>query len=78
MTSFKKLAANNLLWSYCVAAQRFALIEMKLGLSKIVTNYEFQVCEKTNVKVPFEYSKGSPLMIPEGGFWLNIKPLSNE
>jgi hypothetical protein len=53
-------------------------MEMKLGLSKIVTNYEFQVCEKTNVKVPFQYMKTSPLLIPEGGFWLNIKPLSDE
>jgi hypothetical protein len=53
-------------------------MEMKLGLSKIISNYEFQVCEKTNVKVPFEYIKTSPLLMPEGGFWLNIKPLSDK
>jgi cytochrome P450 len=61
--------------------KRFALLELKLGLSNIISKHDLHVCEKTNVKVPFEYAKGTTqqtLQQPEGGFWLNVKPLSEE
>jgi len=59
-----------------LAGKRFALIELKLGLAKIISQHEFLVCEKTNVKLPFEYKKASMTLQPEGGFWLNVKPIS--
>jgi hypothetical protein len=54
------------------------LLELKLGLAKILLKHELLVCEKTNVKVPFEYKKAAPALQPVGGFWLNIKPISEE
>jgi hypothetical protein len=54
------------------------LLELKLGMAKILSKHELLVCEKTNVKVPFEYKKAAPVIQPAGGFWLNIKPISEE
>jgi hypothetical protein len=63
------------IWS---TGKRFALLELKLGLAKILSEHELLVCEKTNVKVPFEYKKASAAVQPAGGFWLNIKPIAKE
>jgi len=54
------------------------MLELKMGLSEILAKHEFQVCEKTNVKSPFEYTTKTTLMQPVGGFWLNVKPVSEE
>jgi len=52
------------------------MLQLKLAMSEILRKHEFHVCEKTNVKTPFEYNKKTTLMQPEGGFWLNVKPIS--
>ncbi|XP_065351009.1 cytochrome P450 9e2-like [Cloeon dipterum] len=58
--------------------KRFALLELKIGLSKILNEYQLEVCEKTNVTNPMVYTTSSSLVQPEGGFWLNVKPLNKQ
>jgi hypothetical protein len=53
-------------------------MELKLGLSKIMLQHSFEVCEKTDVRNPVVYNKNTTLLQPEKGFWLNIKPVSEE
>ncbi|XP_059482605.1 cytochrome P450 9e2-like [Neocloeon triangulifer] len=58
--------------------KRFALLELKLGLCKILNEFELEVCEKTNVTNPMQYNRKTTLMQPEGGFWLKIRPVNKE
>ncbi|XP_065347617.1 cytochrome P450 9e2-like [Cloeon dipterum] len=58
--------------------KRFALLELKIGLSKILNENQLEVCERTNVTNPMVYTTASTLVQPEGGFWLKVKPLNEE
>ncbi|XP_076285745.1 putative cytochrome P450 6a13 isoform X1 [Lasioglossum baleicum] len=53
----------------CIAS-RFAQLQAKLGLIKILRNHKVDVCEKT--MIPCEYEKGAILLQPKGGIYLNI------
>ncbi|KAI5706186.1 hypothetical protein M8J76_004777 [Diaphorina citri] len=50
--------------------KRFALLQLKLVLSKILLHYEVSPCEKTRRHNPL--TKNSLLSVPEGVFWLNF------
>jgi len=53
---------------------RFGLLQTKLGLTVLLSNYEFSVCEKT--KQPLELNPKSFITTANGGIWLKISQRS--
>ncbi|XP_060857953.1 probable cytochrome P450 6a13 [Metopolophium dirhodum] len=53
--------------------KRFAEMEMKLALTELLTTYEVEPCEKTDI--PMRFSKRSLIITPENGIWLKFKPI---
>lgn len=58
----------------CIA-NRFGLLEMKILLFHLLARCELKPCAKTSL--PLKFSKKNLSIIPEGGFWLNVKRRSN-
>lgn len=56
--------------------KRFAEMEMKLALTELLTKYEVEPCEKTDILM--KYNKRSIIVIPENGIWLKFKPIKSE
>ncbi|BES87260.1 cytochrome P450 [Nesidiocoris tenuis] len=54
----------------CIGA-RFAILEVKVALAKMLLNFEIVKCSKT--KDPLIYDKTSRLHVPEGGIWLAVQ-----
>ncbi|CAH1732596.1 unnamed protein product [Aphis gossypii] len=54
--------------------KRFAEMEMKLALTELLTKYEVEPCDKTDI--PMRFSQKSLLIIPENGIWLKFKPIN--
>lgn len=50
---------------------RFGLMQAKIGLVTLLSNYEFSICSKS--KVPIEIEKKNFILTPAGGMWLNVK-----
>lgn len=50
---------------------RFGLLETKLGLAILLSNYEFEVCEKT--PIPIKLDPKIDFLVPIGGIHLRIK-----
>jgi len=48
-------------------------MEMKLALTELLTTYEVEPCEKTDI--PMRFSKRSLIIMPENGIWLKFKPI---
>jgi len=48
-------------------------MEMKLALTELLTKYEVEPCEKTDI--PMRFSKMSLIVTPENGIWLKFKPI---
>ncbi|PSN34611.1 hypothetical protein C0J52_20552 [Blattella germanica] len=55
---------------------RFALMQTKIGLISVLSNYEVQVSEKT--PVPMKYDPKSLFIAPKGGMWLKITKRRNK
>lgn len=53
--------------------QRFALLQVKYGLAKVLLEYELTVDAKTIS--PLQLTKGSITVEAKGGIWLNYKKL---
>ncbi|XP_001947920.1 cytochrome P450 6a2 [Acyrthosiphon pisum] len=53
--------------------KRFAELEMKLVLSKILLKYEVLPCEKT--EVPINIRGAGSIVNPKNGVWLSFKPI---
>jgi cytochrome P450 family 6 len=53
---------------------RFGLLQTKVGLTVLLSNYEFGVCEKT--KQPMELNPKSFITTAKGGIWLKISQRS--
>lgn len=49
-------------------------MEMKLALTELLTKYEVEPCEKTDI--PMQFSKRSIITMPENGIWLKFKPIN--
>ncbi|KAJ9577525.1 hypothetical protein L9F63_005898 [Diploptera punctata] len=49
---------------------RFGLVQTKVGLISILSNYEVQVCDKT--PIPLEFQHGSFVLASKGGIFLKI------
>ena len=50
---------------------RFGLMQSKIGIAKLLMNYELHICEKSTV--PMKFIPSSPFLAPVGGMWLNLK-----
>ncbi|XP_037028113.1 probable cytochrome P450 6a20 [Bradysia coprophila] len=50
---------------------RFGLMQARVGMVKLLSNFEFSICDKTSV--PLQIDKKSIILSPAGGMWLNIK-----
>jgi cytochrome P450 family 6 len=53
---------------------RFGLLQTKVGLTVLLSNYEFGVCEKT--KQPLELHPKSFITTAKGGIWLKMSKRS--
>lgn len=58
----------------CIA-NRFGMLEVKVLLFHLLARCELQPCAKTTL--PLRLSKKSLSIVPEGGFWLNVKRRSD-
>lgn len=68
----KQVKYNFNLSHFFFLGKRLGELEMKLGLSDIITKYEVLPCEKT--EFPIKLAKG--LMVkPKNGVWLSLKPI---
>lgn len=56
--------------------KRFAELEMKLALSEILSKFEVEPCERT--EIPLKFSKKSLVTQPENGIWLKFKKLNTK
>jgi cytochrome P450 len=54
--------------------QRFARLQMKIGIAYIVKNFKLSVHEKT--RVPIEYDPLSIVTTPKGGLWINFESVA--
>lgn len=52
---------------------RFGMLQMKIALVKLMTNFEIKVCDKT--PNPLEFVPSAPFLAPVGGMWLELKRL---
>ncbi|XP_050439568.1 probable cytochrome P450 6a14 [Adelges cooleyi] len=57
---------------HCIG-KRFAEMEMKLALTELLSKYEVEPCEKT--QIPIVFAKRTPMAIPEKGIWLKFKAI---
>ncbi|XP_060878535.1 probable cytochrome P450 6a13 [Metopolophium dirhodum] len=57
---------------FCIG-KRLAELEVKLGLSEIISKFEVLPCEKTENPIQLVNSEG--LSRPKNGIWLNLKPI---
>ncbi|XP_054272579.1 uncharacterized protein LOC128992862 [Macrosteles quadrilineatus] len=58
----------------CIA-MRFAVMEMKAAISRVVANYNMTLSPKT--KLPLKLSPRSFVPTPEGGIWINFEKRHN-
>lgn len=54
----------------CVSGMRFGLIQTKVGLISIISNFDVQPSEKT--QVPLAYDKNALVLTSAGGMWLKL------
>ncbi|XP_025424020.1 probable cytochrome P450 6a13 [Sipha flava] len=55
--------------------KRFAELEMKLALVEILSKFEVQTCERT--EIPIKFSKKALIIVPENGIWLKFIEIKN-
>lgn len=53
---------------------RFGLTQTRIGLVKLLQNFEFSTCSRT--QIPIKYSSKSIILSPENGNWLKITKIS--
>jgi hypothetical protein len=52
---------------------RFGMMQAKLGIAKLVTNFEFLPNEKTTI--PMEFSPTALFLAPANKMWLSVRKL---
>lgn len=58
----------------CVG-RRFGVMQSKIGIAKLIANFEFDVCDKTSI--PLEFTKPTFFLAPSNLMWLNVKNIKN-
>lgn len=53
---------------------RFGIMQSKIGLVKLLTNYKFTICEKS--PVPMKLNPSTPFMAPLNGMFLKLESLA--
>lgn len=53
---------------------RFGMMQARVGLVTLLSNYEFSICDKTSI--PLEISKKNFILTAEGGVFLNFRKMS--
>lgn len=56
----------------CIGS-RFGMLQARVGMAKLLSNFEFSICDKTSV--PVQIDKKSAILSPVGGMWLNDKKI---
>lgn len=64
---------NLILYYVSSVGKRFAEMELKLILSKLLSKYEVSPCEKTEIPIKLERLFG--IFSPKNGIWLNFKSI---
>ncbi|XP_055623801.1 cytochrome P450 6a9-like [Toxorhynchites rutilus septentrionalis] len=52
---------------------RFGMMQSRVGLATILSNFKFNICPKT--AVPLQYSASANVLQPKEGLWLKVEPL---
>ncbi|KAG5669750.1 hypothetical protein PVAND_000044 [Polypedilum vanderplanki] len=52
---------------------RFALLQAKIAIAKLILNFEFSVCDKTTI--PIEFNASTPFLTPKSEIYLSVKKL---
>lgn len=52
---------------------RFGMMQARIGLVCLLSSFEFAVCDKTSV--PLVITPSSFILSPDGGLYLNVKPI---
>jgi cytochrome P450 family 6 len=52
---------------------RFGLMQARIGLAVLLSNFRFELSDKTSH--PLILSKSSPVLAPIGGIWLKVEKL---
>jgi hypothetical protein len=62
-----------MLSSMLFSGQRFGLLQIKVGVSYVVNNFELSVNKRT--KLPLQYDPTYFLTSPIGGMWIDYKKI---
>lgn len=54
---------------------RFAILDSKIGLVKLLQNFEFSVCSRT--QIPVKYNAKKLILSPESDVWLKITKIDD-
>jgi cytochrome P450 family 6 len=54
--------------------ERFALVEIKLALAKILVNFEFEL-DRTKTPVPLVYATKTLILTPASGIFINFRKI---
>lgn len=54
--------------------ERFGMLQVKLALVKLLTNFDFSVCHKTTI--PMEFKPTAPFLCPIDGMTIKVKRLN--
>lgn len=52
---------------------RFALLQAKIAVAKLILNYEFSISEKT--EIPIQFNVSTPFLTPKSDIYLSLKCL---
>lgn len=52
---------------------RFGYLQVKVGIIKLLTNFEITACDKT--MIPMKFGPSEPILSPDGDMWLQIRHL---
>lgn len=52
---------------------RFGMMQSKIGIVKILLNYELSLCDKSTV--PMVFHPAQAFLAPIDGMWLNVKKI---
>lgn len=59
----------------CIAA-RFGMMQTRIGLITLLTNFEFATCKKT--LIPMVFSSSPIVLSPKDGLYLKLKPIKTQ